>query len=75
MSNGRFKSVCSCYSSYYSCFETSWRCKKEQFAEPNADFVYKGLPNLAKHVENMKMFGVNPIVTINKFDTVLKKLR
>jgi len=43
--------------------------KKEQFAEPNADFVYKGLPNLAKHVENMKMFGVNPIVTINKFDT------
>lgn len=28
-----------------------------------------GLENLEKHIENMKLFGLKPIVAINKFDT------
>lgn len=43
--------------------------KKDQFAKPDAELVRKGLPNLEKHVENMKMFGFTPVVAINKFDT------
>ena len=34
---------------------------------PNADAVKAGLPNLAKHIENIQGFGVQPIVAINKF--------
>jgi len=43
--------------------------KKEQFSVPDAELVHKGLPNLEKHIENMKMFGFTPVVAINKFDT------
>ena len=35
--------------------------------EPNADAVAKGLPNLEKHLENIKKFGLQPIVAVNKF--------
>lgn len=43
--------------------------KKDQFAVPDPELVSKGLPNLAKHIENMKMFGFTPVIAINKFDS------
>ncbi|MEN8157575.1 MAG: formate--tetrahydrofolate ligase [Bacteroidota bacterium] len=35
--------------------------------EPNPEAVRKGLPNLEKHLENIKQFGVTPVIAINKF--------
>ncbi|MDX9931352.1 MAG: formate--tetrahydrofolate ligase [Bacteroidales bacterium] len=43
--------------------------KKDQFAIPDAALVSKGLPNLEKHIENMKKFGFTPVIALNKFDT------
>jgi formate--tetrahydrofolate ligase len=40
---------------------------KEKIDEPDAASVEKGLPNLAKHIENMKKFGLRPIVVLNRF--------
>jgi formate--tetrahydrofolate ligase len=36
---------------------------------PNLDALREGLPNLEKHLENIKQFGVAPIIAINKFVT------
>lgn len=36
-------------------------------ADPEA--VKKGLPNLAKHMENIQKFNVCPVIAINKFDS------
>ena len=46
--------------------------KKEQYSESNVDMVAAGLPNLEKHIENMKLFGFCPVVALNKFasDTI-----
>ncbi len=33
----------------------------------NQEALIKGLPNLDRHIENIKKFGVQPIVSINKF--------
>ncbi|MFQ5448351.1 MAG: formate--tetrahydrofolate ligase, partial [Saprospiraceae bacterium] len=35
--------------------------------EPDPDAVRKGLPNLEKHLENSRLFGVEAVVAINKF--------
>jgi len=35
---------------------------------PNAKAVESGFENLAKHIENMKHFNVQPVVAINKFN-------
>ena len=35
----------------------------------NADAVARGVENLEKHVENVRKFGVPPVVAINKFAT------
>ncbi|HNX06271.1 MAG TPA: formate--tetrahydrofolate ligase [Bacteroidales bacterium] len=35
--------------------------------EPNPDLVKNGLPNLDKHIENMKLFNLCPVVAINRF--------
>lgn len=35
----------------------------------NIDALQKGFENLDKHIENMKYFGFNPIVAVNKFDS------
>jgi len=35
--------------------------------ETNTDAVREGLQNLDKHIENLKLFKLNPIVAINKF--------
>lgn len=39
---------------------------------PNPEAVVKGLENVGKHVENMKLFGYTPIISINAFpnDTI-----
>jgi formate--tetrahydrofolate ligase len=36
---------------------------------PNPASLIKGLPNLEKHIENMKHFMLTPVVAINKFST------
>lgn len=34
---------------------------------PDVEALFKGIPNLEKHVENIKQFNVTPIIAINKF--------
>jgi len=41
--------------------------KKADLAIPDADAVERGCVNLVRHIENMKMFGVPPIVAVNHF--------
>lgn len=40
---------------------------KELLNEPNPDLVAKGLPNLEKHIENIRKFNLEPVVAINSF--------
>jgi formate--tetrahydrofolate ligase len=40
---------------------------KEHLKEPNAPAVEKGLPNLLKHIENIKGWGLPVVVAINHF--------
>lgn len=42
---------------------------KDALAKENVEAVAKGCENLAKHIENVKLFGVPPIVAINRFTT------
>jgi formate--tetrahydrofolate ligase len=37
--------------------------------EPNTETLSKGLPNLEKHLENIRQFNVTPIIAINKFSS------
>ena len=41
--------------------------KKDDLGKENVDAVKKGLSNLGRHIENVKSFGVPPIVCINHF--------
>lgn len=36
-------------------------------AKPNLDALKQGIENLEKHVENMHLFGICPVVAINRF--------
>lgn len=36
---------------------------------PNTEALLKGIPNLEKHVENIKQFNVSPVISINRFLT------
>lgn len=38
-------------------------------ARPNPAAVARGLPNLDKHVENIRVFGEPPVVAVNRFTT------
>jgi len=40
---------------------------KADYGIPNLDRVKMGFPNLEKHIENLKKFGLDPIVAINHF--------
>lgn len=40
-----------------------------ELKKPNVDALKKGLPNLEKHLENIKLFGLTPVIAINKFIT------
>ncbi len=42
---------------------------KSSLAAPNPGAVERGLPNLAKHVESIRLFGEPPIVALNHFAT------
>ncbi|MBU5669203.1 formate--tetrahydrofolate ligase [Peptoniphilus sp. MSJ-1] len=42
---------------------------KKELKEENIDALEKGFANLRRHVENVKKFGVSPIIAINRFDT------
>ncbi len=35
--------------------------------EPNVEALKKGIPNLEKHLENVKQFNIVPVIAINKF--------
>ncbi|WP_223034203.1 formate--tetrahydrofolate ligase [Hanstruepera marina] len=39
----------------------------KNLTEENVEALKKGLPNLEKHIENVKQFGITPVVAINKF--------
>lgn len=42
---------------------------KNELGEENEEAVIKGLPNLEKHIENIRAFGVEPIVALNHFSS------
>lgn len=42
---------------------------KEEFEIENKDAVFKGLENLKVHIQNLKKFGNNIIVCLNKYNT------
>jgi formate--tetrahydrofolate ligase len=39
----------------------------KSLTETNTDALEKGLPNLEKHLENIKQFGLTPVIAINRF--------
>ncbi len=41
--------------------------------EPNTEALRKGLPNLEKHLENIRQFNVTPVIAINKFNSDTKE--
>jgi len=43
--------------------------KKDEFNDPNIDFVKTGICNLEKHIENIRKFNIEPVVAINAFVT------
>ena len=42
---------------------------KAELSAENLDALSKGIVNLGKHIENMKKYGVNVVVAINRFHT------
>lgn len=42
---------------------------KEEYNTPSTERVKTGLGNLEKHIENVKKFGITPVVAINAFPT------
>ncbi len=42
---------------------------KEEYNTASNERVEAGFPNLQKHIENIKKFGLNPVVAINAFPT------
>ncbi len=46
---------------------------KEKIYEKNEEALIKGLANLEKHYENLKKFGRNVIVCLNKYDTDMEE--
>ena len=37
--------------------------------EPNVEALVKGIPNLEKHIENIRLFNIPSVIAINKFAT------
>ncbi|WP_196590079.1 formate--tetrahydrofolate ligase [Pectinatus frisingensis] len=42
---------------------------KKDLAVPDLEALHRGIGNLAKHIENIRGFGLTPIIAINKFPT------
>lgn len=40
---------------------------KDELGQENVEAVRAGLPNLARHVSNIKKFGIQPVIGINQF--------
>ena len=40
---------------------------EKQYNQPNIQAVEKGFANVEKHIENIRKFGINPVIAINKF--------
>lgn len=47
----------------------NWGQNLKNISEKNLENLEKGFPNLEKHIENMKTFGMDLVVSINIFDT------
>jgi len=47
--------------------------EKDDLKKENLDALKKGLPNLERHINNVKKFGLNPLVAINHFITDTNK--
>lgn len=47
--------------------------KKAEYNTPSLEKVQKGFANLEKHIENIKKFGLTPVVAINHFGTDAKE--
>lgn len=41
--------------------------EKNLLTQPNADAVKRGMANLAKHVDTIRQFGIEPVVALNRF--------
>ncbi len=41
----------------------------KNLTEENVEALANGLPNLEKHLENVKQFGITPVISINRFLT------
>ena len=42
--------------------------KRKNMATPNSELMEKGIPNLLKHIENVRNFGIEPVVALNLRD-------
>lgn len=42
---------------------------KTELTQPNADAVRQGMTNLAKHVDTVRQFGIEPVIALNRFIT------
>ena len=40
---------------------------EKEYNQPNIEAVKKGFANVEKHIENIRKFGINPVIAINKF--------
>ena len=40
--------------------------KRKEMAHPNLDYTMAGLPNLLKHIENVRKHGPEPVVALNR---------
>ena len=47
--------------------------KKEELKQENIEALKKGLPNIEKHIQNIKKFGLEVVVAINHFITDTEK--
>ncbi len=41
----------------------------KDLSQPDPETLRKGLGNLEKHIENIRLFGIRPVVAINKFSS------
>ncbi len=42
---------------------------QDDYTRPNLEAVRRGLSNLAKHIENIRLFGYEPVLAFNRFPT------
>ena len=41
----------------------------DKLTDPDCDMLIRGLPNLEKHLENIRQFNVTPVIAINRFSS------